>query len=354
MMRRVAFALCFVACGGGASAPKDPSGPASSEASAAPEAPRKPPAGPPTALDCGDFTTCAIASGGEARCWGRDKTGELGDGGGNDRPRDVGIPGLGKVTAIAMASQFGCALGDDKKVSCWGTGMIANDGKKVDKAKATPVAGVDGALELVASGVIACARTASGVTCWGSAASTIGEAPKGTFKQVAAGFTHACALDEKGAPLCWGTGDWGPKGAYAKPAGLAGASYIATGDRHACVVGKDKKVWCWGQNDAGQLGTKSDTNAHPKPTPVPGIANAVKLAAGEASMCALMADGTAKCWGEKVATGVTSDLADICIATQHACALTKSSSIRCWGENAHGQLGDGSKEKHSEPVTVDW
>src|SRR5205814_36482 len=108
-------------------------------------------------------------------------------------------------------------------------------------------------------------------------------------------FTHACALDASGVPVCWGTNDWA--GAYAKPAGIAGASSIATGDRHACVIAKDKKVLCWGQNDTGQLGTKPDAEAHKKPVAIAGVTGAVKLAAGESSTCALLADGTARCWG---------------------------------------------------------
>ena len=129
-------------------------------------------------------------------------------------------------------------------------------------------------------------------------APTIGTPPSGAFTQVAAGFTHGCALDKKGAVTCWGTGDWAaPKGGFAKPASISGATHLATGDRHACVVTKDKKVQCWGMNDAGQLGTKPDTELHKAPVTVPGVAGAVRLVAGEAAMCALLADGSARCWG---------------------------------------------------------
>ena len=81
-----------------------------------------PPAGPPVKVDCGDFTTCAIATGGSVRCWGNDKAGELGGGGGADRGKSVIVHGVEGATSIALASQFACALGSDKKVKCWGTG----------------------------------------------------------------------------------------------------------------------------------------------------------------------------------------------------------------------------------------
>ena len=175
---------------GGASPAATPQSGTPGAAVAEQAAPEPPPSGPPIQVDCGDFTTCAIASGGEVRCWGRDKAGELGDGGGHDRSKGVVVRGVEHATGIALASQFACAMGADKKVRCWGTGRLANDGKPKVRAKATEVIGVDGVEELVASGAIACARNATAITCWGADSATIGTPPTGAFTQVAAGFTH--------------------------------------------------------------------------------------------------------------------------------------------------------------------
>src|SRR5262249_8597724 len=156
--------------------------------------------------------------------------------------------------------------------------------------------------------------------------------PTGTFKQVAAGFTHGCALDDKGAVTCWGTGDWATKnGAFAKP-GVTGATYVVTGDRHACIVTKNKKVQCWGLNDAGQLGIEPDAQPHNKPVDVPGVEGVVKLVAGQSATCAVLEGGVATCWGgnsegelglgkrssDERATKLSSisgGVADICLAT---------------------------------------
>src|SRR5689334_12592761 len=113
-MRRPAFVLFVTlgACGGGA--PPNAPSTASSAAPEPAEPPPKPPAGPPKLVDCGDFTSCALSTEGEVRCWGREKS----------------APALGaKATSLALASQFACALLETKKVKCWGTGHIANDGK---------------------------------------------------------------------------------------------------------------------------------------------------------------------------------------------------------------------------------
>lgn len=330
--------------------------------------PPPPPAGPPVQVDCGDFTTCATSAEGAVRCWGHDKKGELGDGGGGDRPSIVEVKGLGKVKALAMASQFACALVEGGSVKCWGSGLLANDGQRREKVSPTAVAGVADVDELVASGVVACARSKGKVTCWGSDAKTLGEPPKGELTQVSAGFTHACALDKTGAVVCWGSGEFGPKGAFAKPA-IKGALQVSTGDRHACVVTKDHKVLCWGQNDAGQLGIKPDIDPHKKPVDVPGLKDVRRVVCGESSTCALLASGEVSCWGANGAgelglgtsspderpskVSALSGVSQLCIATQHACALT-AQGVSCWGQNNYGQVGDGTREKRLAPTPVKW
>lgn len=360
-------AAAFAGCGGeGAKAPVAAAPPAVAKE---PEVRPPPPAGPPVQVDCGDFTTCATTSEGAVRCWGHDKKGELGDGGGTDKNRIVAVEGLGKVKATAMGSQFACALLETGAVKCWGSGRIGNDGTQRERAKPVDVAGVTAAEEIAASGALVCARAKGGVTCWGADPSVIGQPPKGEFKQIATGFSHGCALDKAGAVTCWGTGDWATKGAYGKPA-VSGALQVATGDRHACVVTKDRKVACWGQNDAGQLGTKPDGDAHKRPVEVPGVKDTAKIVCGESSTCALGNDGSVKCWGangegelglgtrtvdERPAKLASlSEVTQMCVATQHGCALTKTGKIACWGANAFGQLGDGSKERRLQPTAVIW
>ena len=133
---------------------------------------------------------------------------------------------------------------------------------------------------------------------------------------------------------------------------------------------KDKKVQCWGLNDAGQLGTKPDADMHKAPVTVPGVTGAVKLAAGESAMCAILGDGTARCWGAnsegELGLGRKSsderpsklaavpDMTGLCLATSHGCALTKTKKIVCWGANAAGQLGNGTKDAKLEPTPVTW
>ncbi|MDF2696817.1 MAG: regulator of chromosome condensation, partial [Labilithrix sp.] len=165
-------------------------------------------------------------------------------------------------------------------------------------------------------------------------------------------------------------GDWGGGGNFAKPAGITGAVQVVAGDRHGCVLTKGQTVSCWGMNDAGQLGIKSDIEPHKKPVAVPGISGAVRIIAGEASTCALLGDGSVRCWGSngegELGLGMRSsderpakvtalsDVAHVCLASAHGCALTKQNQLLCWGSNAFGQLGDGTKERRPAPTPVAW
>ncbi len=72
---------------------------------------------------------------------------------------------------------------------------------------------------------------------------------------------------------------------------------ISAGLAHTCAVIADGTVRCWGANDQGQLGDGTTTTPEPNPVPVSGLANAVAVAAGSKHTCALRADGTVVCWG---------------------------------------------------------
>ncbi len=105
--------------------------------------------------------------------------------------------------------------------------------------------------------------------------------------------------------------------AAAAGAPLAGVTAIAAGPVTGCALIEDGTVRCWGANEAGQAGDGT-VGTRTLPTPVVDITGATAVAAG---------------WF-------------------HACALIDDGSVRCWGRNAEGQLGDGSTTDSPVAVTV--
>lgn len=146
------------------------------------------------------------------------------------------------------------------------------------------------------------------------------------------------------------------------------AVQIAT-DARTCVVVAGGKLRCWGSASHGALGDGQTANyigdaAGEMPVadlPVGGPVAAV--ATGNLHVCALLEDGTVRCWGgsgdAQLGYGNTDDLGDqpgelptpavnlggpvkqISAGSYHTCAVTVGGALRCWGRAPYGALGYG-------------
>src|SRR5207247_9206213 len=135
---------------------------------------------------------------------------------------------------------------------------------------------------------------------------------------VGTGDAHTCALLGDGTVQCWGVGDSGQRGdgtfnnistVPVAVVGMGGAGHltnavaVAARGYHSCALLGDGTVRCWGRNQDGQLGdgTVADPATGPPgsstPVQVSGITGAAAVIAGGYHTCALFADGTAWCWG---------------------------------------------------------
>ncbi|MFA5401809.1 MAG: DUF2341 domain-containing protein, partial [Dehalococcoidia bacterium] len=92
---------------------------------------------------------------------------------------------------------------------------------------------------------------------------------------------------------------------------------IAGGEAFSCALVAGGSAMCWGYNGAGQLGNGTTTRST-TPVSVSGLTGAVGISGGQYFACVVLSDGTAK----------------------------------CWGENNNGQLGIGSTSNQSVPVLV--
>jgi len=101
-------------------------------------------------------------------------------------------------------------------------------------------------------------------------------------KSVAVGRDHACAILEGGGLKCWGSGSSGQLGLGATitsapqapseipfvDLGGHAAKQVATGAYHTCAILDDGTLRCWGYNAKGQLGLGIADQTTWSPTPV--------------------------------------------------------------------------------------
>ena len=130
-------------------------------------------------------------------------------------------------------------------------------------------------------------------------------AETGFLRDIAVTDRSTCALGELGSIDCWGehTQDYG----YTPRAGnidvaphelgiIDDAVEMAVGSGSACALRSTDRVWCWGANSLGQLGdgTTSDHDRY-TPQPVVDLGDVVDIDASSNSTCAVTADGGVDC-----------------------------------------------------------
>jgi alpha-tubulin suppressor-like RCC1 family protein len=352
-----------------------------------------------TAIAAGYGHSCALTSSGAVKCWGRNSSGQLGNGTTTDRYVPVAVSGLaGGVQAIAGGTYHTCALTSAGGVKCWGRNSSGQLGDGTTTKRYVPVAvsGLAGGVQAIAAGTYhTCALTsAGGVKCWGRNSS--GQLGDGTTTDrhapvdvpalasgvtaIAVGYFHTCELTSAGAVKCWGYNRSGQLGdgtttdrnAPVDVPGLAsGVTAITAGGGHSCALTSAGGVKCWGSNYFGELGDGTTTRRL-IPAAVSGLAGSVAAiaAGGEAHGCALTSAGAVKCWGYngygQLGDGTTTDrhvpvgVSGLVAGVQtiaaggygHTCALTSAGAVRCWGRNSSGQLGDGTTIERHTPMRV--
>lgn len=118
--------------------------------------------------------TCVVVRQGGVLCWGDDRSGQLGDGGGRRASRSpIRVARISGATAVSAGVQHACAIVRGGMVKCWGAdqaGEIGN-GSIRPRSFAMAVTGLTGVTDVVAGGNFgsahSCALLADSVECWG-------------------------------------------------------------------------------------------------------------------------------------------------------------------------------------------
>lgn len=144
---------------------------------------------------------------------------------------------------------------------------------------------------------------------------------------------------------------------------------ISVGESHTCGVTTEGGVKCWGSNGHGRLSLTLATTSSVFPVDVQGLTGVVSVSAGPSNTCAVLTNGTAKCWGENtngqlgigtttstnIPTSVRGNITDWAKIDQglyHSCGRTSSNKVYCWGRGTNGLLGMPAAGNFANPSEI--
>lgn len=295
-----------------------------------------------TRVAVGRIHTCALGSEGGAAavpyCWGFDSNQELGNGSATTNqstPMPVTTT-MGSTTPwleLAAGLNHTCGVRQDNTLWCWGRNASGQLGDGTTTARPDPVQITSpapaGWLDVVASGDFTCGlRDGGALYCWGSnTAGQLGQmdvvspvsTPKivpGTYTAVDAGGGHACGVRQDGTLACWGRNSSSELGLGNANNPILGPTQVGSGTNwlrpylgqgvSTCATQKDDNLYCWGSGGFGQLGLGNTTSFN-TPQKVPSLDT----------------------WKA------------VSIGNEHACGITQKGQLSCWGASNYAQLGSG-------------
>lgn len=347
-------------------------------------------------VSMGLLFTCALLDQGAVKCWGNNGIEVDGEGqnfglgygdtiarGHTKESMGEALPEIdlgGRAKDVACGSFSCCALLENDSVKCWGENFNGVLGYGDTLVRGDEPGEMGNALPPVDVGV-------------------------GGVKELRVGHSittpHACTVLLDGRLKCWGAnvsgelglGDIETRGDQAGEMGTAlpnvptgeSVTTVGLGDQMTCAVLDTGRLRCWGSNAYGQLGV-GDTNARGN---VAGVAlplvdvgpeNVIDVAA-DSHTCAVLVDGSVKCWGMNGLTlspdagrtpygflgygddqdrgdgpgemgnqlpavdlGTSERAEQITVGSGHTCVRFANQKVKCWGDNEFGTLGYGDTQ----------
>ena len=278
-----------------------------------------------SSLALGFNHACGLLDNGSVKCWGVYSYGRLG----NFATQNIGdnagemgdalaVTNLGTgrtATSISAGleqnSPHTCAVLDNGSVKCWGRN---------------------------GNGQLGIGNTMTMGDAAGEMGDNLSAVDLGTGRtavDVSVGDRYSCALLDNGLVKCWGANNLGQLGignttAMGKAAGEMGDNlsytslgtgltpvHIDAGNGHTCAIFDNGSVKCWGFNQYGNLGLGSTSHQGDDSSEMGDNLAFVDLGTGRTAV-------------------------DLSATTQSVCAVLDNGSVKCWGRNNHGQLGIGN------------
>ena len=242
------------------------------------------------ALAAGFSHELALSRDGRVFAWGVNSFGQLGVGDDVDRFQPTEVPGLTGVAALVGGYRFSAALKADGTVWAWGENAFhqLGDGTTTPRNSPIQVPGLTGITKIFATADSLFAQQADG-TVWATGSLA---------------FSPSTKVTE-------------PISGARRVADLNNALQIAGFNQSILVLKPDGTIWTGGNSASYVLGLQSAGNFIGLKQ-LPGISDAIAIAASPNSAMALRRDGT----------------------------------VLAWGLNYYGQIGDGTLAFQQTPVLV--
>ncbi len=181
-------------------------------------------------ISAGGYHTCGLTTGGGVKCWGQNNLGQLGNGTRTDRTVPVVVSGLASgVAQVSAGYAHTCAVTTGGGARCWGwngSGAVG-DGTRRDRSTPVDVSGLAAGVTQISAGQAhTCVAARGGAKCWGH--NNAGQLGNGTttnsttavdvsglasaVARISAGGYHSCALTTGGGVKCWGGNEFSQLG----------------------------------------------------------------------------------------------------------------------------------------------
>ncbi len=314
-----------------------------------------------SSIAIGGGHTVAINNDGTVSTWGYNSNYQLGNNSTANSTSPVLLDaskfsGLA-ITDVAAGSRHTLALASDGTVFAWGYngyGQLGmGSGDITDRTTPTKVAGLPTGTtitKIAASGFFSLALDSNGnVWAWGD--NTYGELGQGSTSTTPSGVPLE-VMDNSGNAL----------GASVK------IESIAAGGSHAFAIDSAGNIWAWGYNYYGQLGngnTTTQTTAIKVWDAANGVATAVSagldhslaLINGQVYSCghnyngqlgnggALLSDTPFTTF--QLISGTLPNVVNVTAVGNQSIAVDANGNVWTWGQNTYGQLGDGTTTDRS-------
>ena len=306
--------------------------------------------------------SCAVVQGGRVYCWGRNRSGQLGDGTTTRRlyaiaTKSSSDTNLSGVRQVVGGYRYSCALLQSKEVHCWGSNGLNIDrasfsGSGIDTSHCYDHVDPDSAADdwdyrpARFPGSLWCPRRDSHLVprlgmLGDTGTNGKGPIPRPVAVRAVSGVgnlsnvhsiyshsRHTCALLESKQLVCWGDNEDGQLGdrsrasrgrpvfVQADSAGttpLGNIEHVGMYMSNTCALSSDAKVYCWGSHTQGRLGNGKNNGGNTRyAVPIRGVSGAREM--NNTRLLGTMSN--------------------------HSCLITKDNRIACWGHGTATHRGD--------------